>query len=245
MVLFDSTEYWQANRWDRYIELGRVPQAVKTEFLRQEELTVSTIARLAAGDAELRVMDLACGTGKIADSVLRAASPSGRISMTLVDFNSQTLEMARQNLTQYHNVSFLAANAYDIGDVVDGYFDVVICLELLHHVSDLTLLLPQIATVLKPNGLLIGNVLAAASYTEWDRLKYGWIKSRRRQLLCFLSEGVYHKSPDAIRRMIRRLGLARIRPLTREQLLASLEPHFDMLEIVNSYYYWFSAKAAR
>src|SRR5271157_3807641 len=124
MVIFDSTEYWQATTWDRYIELARVPQAVKAEFLRQEELTVSTILPLANAGGSLRIMDLASGTGKIADSVLQVASSKAQICMTLVDFNSRTLELARKHLKGYQNVSFLAASAYEIGNAFDGWFDI-------------------------------------------------------------------------------------------------------------------------
>lgn len=245
MVQFDSIEYWLANRWDRSVELGRVPQAVKAEFLRQEQLTISAVMQLVTRHSALRVMDLACGPGRIADSVLRATSPSGSLHMTLVDFNAKTLEEAKQNLRMYRNLSFLAADAYDVGNRFNGCFDAVICLELLHHISDLNLLVSQIAKVLKPDALLIGNVFAKENYREWDRLKYGLIKSSRRIALCCLSEWVYRWSPDSARRTIRRLGLARIRPLSREQLVAILNPHFELLEIVETYYYWFTARVAR
>ena len=245
MVIFDSAEYWQSHTWDRYVDLRRVPRAVKAEFLRQEELTISKLLPLLNGKGEFRIMDLACGPGRIADSVLQATSSKSNISMTLVDFNSGTLELARENVKGYQNVSFLVATAYEIGNVFDRCFDAVICLELLHHISDLDLLFGQIARVLKPGGILIGNVFALESYAEWDKLKHGSIKSLRRRLLCSLSEVFYGKSPDAVKRIIRRLGLARISPLSREELVASLESHFESFEIATSYYYWFSARGAR
>jgi len=245
IVRFDSTEYWQANTWDRYVEVARAPQAIKDEFLRQEELTVSVILPLCNAESDLRVMDLACGAGRVAESVLQAASLKGRVFMTLVDFNPKTIVLAKQNLKDYHNISFKIADAYDIGNVFNGGFDAVICLDLLHHISDVNSLFAQIKKVLKPNGLFIGNVLAAETYAEWDRLKYGRIKSWRRRLLCSLSQKVYRTSPGAVKRVIRRLGLARLAPFAREHLVASLEAYFESVEIITSYYYWFCARTVR
>jgi len=242
MVIFDSNEYWQCTTWDRYLELEKVPPAVKAEFLGQEKLTVSALLHLLNGRVGFRVMDLACGTGRIADSVLHAVPRNAEASMTLVDFNSRTLATARRNLKDHPSVSFLKANAYEIANAFDRSFDAVICLELLHHVSNLNLLLAQIAKVLKPGGILIGNVFAAESYAKWDKLKYGALKSLQRRLLCSLSEAVYSRSPDAAQRMIRRAGLARMRPLAREELVANLKPHFDSFDVIPGYYYWFSAK---
>jgi ubiquinone/menaquinone biosynthesis C-methylase UbiE len=244
-VRFDSTEYWQANTWDRYVEVAKVPQAIKDEFLRQEELTVSGILPLCNKESDLRIMDLACGAGRVAESVLQAASFNRKVLMTLVDFNPKTIVLAKQNLKNYHNVSFAIADAYDIGNMLDGSFDMVICLDLLHHISDVNSLFSQIKKVLKPNGLFIGNVLAAETYAEWDRLKYGRIKSWRRRLLCSLSQKVYRTSPRAVKRVIRRLGLARLTPFAREDLLASLEAHFESVEIITSYYHWFCARTVR
>lgn len=244
MVKFDSTEYWQANTWDRHVELGRVPRAVKDEFLRQEKQTVSKALALVSGDASFRIMDLACGTGRIAGSILQMASHDVRFSVTLVDFNLKTLEIAKERLHTYRHVSCVLSNVYEIGDAFDGCFDVVICLELFHHISDLQRLFGQVKKVLKPNGVLIGNVFAAESYGEWDKLKYGAVKSFRRRLLSSFAEEIYDKMPSAAKKIIRKYGVARIAPLFREELVSYLGSYFDCFEIATSYYYWFYARKA-
>ncbi len=242
VVRFDSTEYWQANTWDKMLRWQEFPQAIKDEFLRQEDLTVSGILRLCNTESDLRVLDFACGMGRVAESVLQATPLKGKVFMTLVDLNPKTIALAKQNLKDYHNISFEIADAYDIGDMFNSAFDAVICLDLLHHMADGDSLFAQIKKVLKPNGLFIGNVLAAETYTEWDRLKYGRVKSWRRRLLCSLSQKVYRRSPGAVKRVVRRLGLARLVPFTREHLAASIQAHFEPAEIITSYYHWFCAR---
>lgn len=241
MIKFDSIEYWRSNTWDRYLELNRVPLIIKEEFIKQEHLTVSKVLELTNGKSELKILDLACGTGRISESILQRVSNEIRLYITLVDFNPNTLKMAKEKLKDYQNVSYLLVDAYEIGNIFNQYFDVVISMEFLHHLSDLNLFLTQVKKVLKFDGVLIGNVFAKQSYKEWDKLKYGTIKSTRRHLLCMLSKAVYNKSPETVKRVIRKLGLARIDPLTHDELISSLEQQFEFYEIVTSYYYWFSA----
>ncbi len=246
MVIFDSKEYWQANTWNRYVELAKVPEAVRVEFLRQEERTASEVLSQAEGKSGLQIMDLGCGTGRISESVLRRAALTERnISVTLVDFNSRTLDLAKENLHHYKNVSFQKSDIYDVKNLYHQSFDVVICLDILHHISNLDLLFQNIITVLKPDGCLVANVFAEETYEKWDKLKYGSIKSWRRSVLSAISEAIYGKSPDTVRRVIRRYGLARIKPLARGTLIAYLDKYFETNEIDTSYYYWFWAKTPR
>jgi ubiquinone/menaquinone biosynthesis C-methylase UbiE len=242
VVLFESNEFWQSHRWDRYLELERVPAAVQAEFLRQEKLTTSAVASLLAKGACIAVMDLACGTGRIAESVLKEDPSHKKLQMTLVDFNSQTIEIATRNLQRYENVSYITSDAYDIGRLFVGCFDVVLCLELIHHLVDLDNLFGQIAGVLKPNGILIANVFAANKYREWDRLKYGRLKSVRRRVLCSISERIYNSVPRICQRVIRRMGIARIKPLAKDELCERLGKSFKVLEMSDGYYYWFRAR---
>ena len=240
MISFDSEEYWTAVTWDRFCELDRVSEAVRTEFLNQESLTVSRIARLCQGRRAPRIMDLACGTGKIALSILQAVQSD--IHVTLVDFNSDSIALAKKNLVSYGNVDFHTLNAYEISTVFHHQFDAVVALDFVHHISRLDLLFLEIQKVLKPGGFLIGNTFAESSYGEWERLKHGYLMALLRRICKDFSRGVYGMSPTQIRKVIRRLGLARIDPLDRDELLLQLKQYFALEELVQSHYYWFLAK---
>jgi ubiquinone/menaquinone biosynthesis C-methylase UbiE len=245
MLIFDSKEYWQTHTWNRYNELNKVPEAVRVEFLRQEEQTTSKVLSLIEGKSDFQIMDLGCGTGRISESVLKRASLKKKnISVTLIDFNSRTLDLAKKNLQGYKNVTYQKSDIYEIKNLYNKSFDVIICLDILHHISNLDLLFQNIITVLKPNGCLVANVFAEETYEKWDKLKYGSIKSWRRSVLSTFSEAIYDKSPNILKMIIRRYGLARIKPLARGKLISYLDQYFESNEIDTSYYYWFWAKTS-
>lgn len=239
MIEFDSDEYWQIKTWDRFRELEAVPPPVRQEFLRQERTTVQRIRSLPVARVPLRILDLACGTGCIVYAILQALPVPPHV--TLVDFNNHTLDQARAYLGHRPNLTFRCVNAYQIRREFEEQFDVVVCLDFLHHVSQPGPLPSQINHVLKPSGILVANVLAAGTYAEWDRTKYGILKSSRRHLLNTLSKRVYKSSPRPIRKGIRRFGLARIEPISKRELIQSLAPHFQDFEFITTYYHWFSA----
>jgi ubiquinone/menaquinone biosynthesis C-methylase UbiE len=240
MIQFDSDEYWKAKTWDRFKELKAVTSTVRDEFIYQENLTVEKITSLAKRQEFLSILDLGCGTGKITDSILRAIPD--KVQITLVDFNEHTLKQAMVYLYNHSNLSFYCMSAYDVGQKFEHMFDVVVCMDFLHHVSNLKLLLNEISRVLKSSGFLIGNVLAAETYRDWDRNKYGTIKSFRRQFLNNISEGLYPKCPNMMKKLIRVSGFARIEPLSKDELVSILSSYFKLLEINSTYYYWFFAK---
>lgn len=239
MVKIDSDEYWQIKTWDRFKEIELVRPKIRDEFMLQEENTVESILSLAHERGFLHILDLACGTGKISDSILRALL--GKVHITLVDFNPRTLDKAKTYLSYHNNLDFRCVNAYHIGRRFTGQFDVVICLDFLHHASNLKSILSGIYDVLTPYGVLVGNVLAAETYAEWDRMKYGILKSSRRRLLNIISRAIYDVSPSLVKKLIRLFGFARIEPLTREELSLNMGTFFEDLKIVSTYYHWFSA----
>ena len=240
MVKFDSEEYWQKTTWDRHVELQRVPIQVRKEFENQEDLTVDAICQLIPLHQQLSILDVPCGTGRISESILKRCTVP--IWLTLADFNSVTISLAKKYLNGYSSVNFRELDIYDISKEFHHEFDVVVCMDFFHHSSNLMLLLEQVTSVLKPGGILIGNVFAEEHYRKWDNLKYGLIKSTRRFTLYKIATRVYDFAPPYIKRIIRSQGFARIAPLTYNELTSSLESHFESFEIVEGYYYWFSAK---
>lgn len=114
MLSFDSPEYWQRKTWDRYAQLEAVPLRVQKEFLAQEHLTVCAVRQFKTKEGrKVSLLDLACGTGRIAESILDACGDE--VYATLVDFNPRTLALAKEHLTRFPAVNFEELDVYTIG----------------------------------------------------------------------------------------------------------------------------------
>jgi len=239
MVIFDSIERWLKITWDRYKELEKVPISVRDAFLVQEYLTVTHIQELTKKKETIKVLDLACGTGRIAESIIKASFC--KIELTLADLNKNTLDKAKQYLQAYNSINYIPLDAYKLGDDFQNKFDVIICMDFFHHMSDLSSLMKQINIALNPNGILIANAFDKKYYKKFDRIKYGFVKSFKRSFLSMLAKGIYrHVSPN-IQEIIREKGWAGIEPLTKIEVNNYLSPYFFDIKFEKSFYLWFSA----
>jgi ubiquinone/menaquinone biosynthesis C-methylase UbiE len=109
-------------------------------------------ARLARG-AVPRVLDVACGTGRLL-SMLGAALPQA--SFTGVDLSPHYIAHARRALGPQLDVSLLVENAERL-PFEDGRFDAVTCLFLFHELPrDVGLrVLAECARVVRPGGCVV------------------------------------------------------------------------------------------
>jgi len=246
MIKFDSDEYWLNTTWDRFGELEQVPLSVRNEFLHQEELTLRAIERrlLKSGptSAPLHLVDLGCGTGRIAKLILDRFPQ--QLFTTLVDANPRTLELTRHNLQEYRNTNFVLGSVYDVNEIVKEKADIVICLEVFHHISNIPDLLECISRVLRNDGVLIGNVFTEERYKQWDIMKYGVVKSFRRRNLSRAAKLLYSAFPESLQAGIRRLGLARIEPVNSQAFLKLLQQRFAQIVTDEDFYLWFSAEGS-
>ena len=239
MIKFDSKGYWKKTTWDRYYELQKVPDQVRKEFLNQEELTISCISSLAKHREKINVLDLACGTGRISESILNSAPE--KIHITLLDFNENTIMKARERLHQYKNIDYVLLDVYDLGSNFIEKYDVIVAMDIFHHISDLELFIKQIHIALKPNGVLIANAFDNAKYKEWDKLKYGNLTSLKRRMRHRISTAFYPLMPSGLKKKITDNGYARISPLTDEIISKCIDTFFEDLHFKRSYYLWFTA----
>lgn len=239
MVKFDSNRYWQKTTWDRYSELGKVPKEVRDEFIYQECLFVSCIQKIAC-NRKIRVLDLACGTGRIAESVKKSNPES--IKLFLADFNHRTLTQAKENLKKYSDIEYILLDAYKVGDNFQNEFDVILCADFLHHISRPDILIKQISIALKPGGIFVANVFNQNTYNKWDRIKYGYIHSFCRWLAFNIFTKLYAHSPNSIKTFVDKMGLARISPLRESEILHLTSSYFKIVKLEKSYYIWFCAQ---
>ena len=95
------------------------------------------------------VLDLGCAGGFMAEAIARRGA-----RVTGVDPASKAIEAARRHAAQ----ESLAID-YDVGvgeslPYADMTFDIVVCVDVLEHVSDLRSVVREVGRVLKPGGVL-------------------------------------------------------------------------------------------
>jgi 2-polyprenyl-3-methyl-5-hydroxy-6-metoxy-1,4-benzoquinol methylase len=114
--------------------------------------------------ADATVLDVGCGHG------MHALKAAGRCRWVVgVDGDQTSLGIALRTsrAVPVPNTGFLAAQLEDGLPVRSGYFDIVICLDLLEHVHHRDLVLGEIRRALKPGGTLLLAVPNRA--TSWKR----------------------------------------------------------------------------
>jgi ubiquinone/menaquinone biosynthesis C-methylase UbiE len=97
------------------------------------------------------VLDVACGTGYGAPSLVAA----GARSYCGVDISAEAVEFAESRYKVSPNVSFMVGDACRLDGIDDGAIDVVISFETIEHLADPRLFLAGLRRVLVPGGALI------------------------------------------------------------------------------------------
>lgn len=239
MVSFDSNEYWLSHIWDRFCAIDAAPEEVRNELLRQEELTLTELSNARNEADSLQILDLACGTGRISKKILDTFSSN--VTITALDLNPECIKIAQDNTKHNHNIAFIPCDIYNIDTESVGKFDIVICIDLLHHLSDLDDFLQIVHAILKPDGLFIGNFFLRRNYKAWDQMKHGKFKSLMRCLSFVLASKLYPYLPEKIRLFVRKHGFARIHPLREEAFIQCMKKLFVITNKRSSYYFWFTA----
>lgn len=145
---YDWLSPWYEGKWssDEY----------QSEELNQR-LFLSPILQQTGSDENARVLDLACGTGRLSLSLLRSAKFQG--SIHAVDFSPKMMDIFRNHLYEETDLTNrVTLEEADLGkwnaDVSHSY-DAVLLLEASELIPDLPRLMKQIAASLKPGGLLV------------------------------------------------------------------------------------------
>lgn len=100
------------------------------------------------------VLDLGCAGGFMAEAMSRKGA-----QVTGIDPAAQAISAA-----QAHAVSSDLDIRYDVGvgealPYVDSAFDIVVCVDVLEHVQDLSQVLSEVARVLKPGGIFLFDTI--------------------------------------------------------------------------------------
>jgi 2-polyprenyl-3-methyl-5-hydroxy-6-metoxy-1,4-benzoquinol methylase len=102
------------------------------------------------------ILDLACGSG-YTTLVLAQTNPDAKI--VGIDLSEKSIEVSKQRL-EYHGFNNVEFNVMSIEDVakLDLQFDYINCSDILYLLDDLVGSLNLLKSVLKPQGILRGNL---------------------------------------------------------------------------------------
>ena len=105
-----------------------------------------------------RILDLGCATGWMTKMLSELGTAEG------VDLSETAIEIAKE---RFPGIRYTAGDLYEI-ELTSEPVDVVVCQEVIAHVSDQAVLIRRIADVMKPGGYL---VITAANKFVMDRVR--------------------------------------------------------------------------
>ncbi|RMC99110.1 bifunctional 2-polyprenyl-6-hydroxyphenol methylase/3-demethylubiquinol 3-O-methyltransferase UbiG [Aquitalea palustris] len=108
-----------------------------------------------AGIKDLKVLDVGCGGGILAESMaLRGAQVTG------IDLAKKSLKVAQlHSLESGMAVEYRCIAVEELADEAPGSFDVVTCMEMLEHVPDPESVVRSCARLVKPGGWVFFSTL--------------------------------------------------------------------------------------
>lgn len=229
--------YWRKHRvWDRYQEEQHpvIGQALR----EQRELVVAAVRGFAETRTDpITVADLGCGTGSVANDLMSLSQVQ---SLLAVDISEQALEKVRTRAAQLGTqakLRTLSGDFYGLNWPATERFDVVVCMDVLHHLPDIPRMLAIIRDRLRPDGMFVGNIRAQEGTATFFR-RYGPIK----RALIGIQPAVDRALPanSWLRRWLGSIGYFRIRTFRRAEAEKSLrEAGFDIQRVESGYYHWF------
>jgi ubiquinone/menaquinone biosynthesis C-methylase UbiE len=109
-----------------------------------------------------RVLDIGCG-----DAYLIAQIQSICTEVRGVDSESQAVALANQILGEYGHCSVVQGDCYQL-PFDDGYFDMVLCTDVIEHLKDPHSCIKEIRRVLNDNGTLVMTTPKFRPDRKWD-----------------------------------------------------------------------------
>jgi 2-polyprenyl-3-methyl-5-hydroxy-6-metoxy-1,4-benzoquinol methylase len=139
--------------WDERWETQRSPN----DWQKQRAQAILAMVQGLSLDSP-RILDLGCATGWMTKLLSELGPAEG------VDLSEAAIAIAK---SQYPGIQFTAGDLYEIPLTSDPV-DLVVCQEVIAHVSDQPLLIRRISEVIKPGGYLI---ITAANKFVMDRMR--------------------------------------------------------------------------
>lgn len=113
-----------------------------------------------------KILDVACGSGVVSHKcVEKGAVVYG------IDINGNAIEYAKGK--HIKNSTFIVADAQNL-PFKSGYFDAVVCCEVIEHLHNPEFMIDEVSRVLKENGRIC--VFTPNSRSFWSIIEYMWDK---------------------------------------------------------------------
>jgi 2-polyprenyl-3-methyl-5-hydroxy-6-metoxy-1,4-benzoquinol methylase len=177
---------------DLYEDERPLVKLLRPGLFRRRELAAATVASFRAP----RVLDVGCGSGRIAEFVLEA----GAASYVGVDFSEPMISLAQQRLARYGDrVELSVADFLEAG--LDGPFDVVLALGLFDYLPNASEFSDKMAALCAPGGCMVG------SFPTWSLLK-GPVRKVRYEWIGDCP--IFNYTRDGLERMLRGSGFDRV-----------------------------------
>ncbi len=170
--------------------------------------------RLSPGDA---VIDVACGTGKLAGALAERVGPFGRV--LAVDLAPGMIAEARQQNPDLVQLEFTVADALAL-PVTDGAFDAATIAFGLRNLPDFEAAFRELARVVRPGGWVVCLELSVPRPRVWGRVYHGVFQRSapllgslfgRRQAYSYLPRSLEgFPNPDELVRTMIRAGLVEV-----------------------------------
>ena len=141
-------EYWD-DRW-------AVQQSPNMWQQRRADAIMAMLKDLPLDNP--RILDLGCATGWMTKMLSELGSAEG------VDLSETAIELAKE---RFPGIRYTAGDLYEI-ELTSEPVDIVVCQEVIAHVSDQAVLIRRIADVIKPGGYL---VISAANKFVMERVR--------------------------------------------------------------------------
>ncbi len=145
-------EWWDAN--GPFKPLHRI-NPVRLTYIRDQLCrTFGSDKKAAASLAKLKVLDIGCGGGLVAEPLARLGA-----EVTGIDPAPENIEAAKAHAEGARlDIAYRAITAEELA-AEGAVFDAVLLLEVIEHVPDVPLFLKQVSPLVKPGGVMILSTL--------------------------------------------------------------------------------------
>jgi SAM-dependent methyltransferase len=162
----EGREYWAGRFWDR--DAAERQAIIGDHYAAQKEELGELIAHYA-GNAH-RVLEFACGTGEFTRLAAERTVASEIVAM---DISQQALEITRARV-EHPGLRLICGDFWDDHNL--GPADLVLCVDAIHHLGQVLLVLRRLRTFIRPGDVLIGNVWTGDHFHELQRQRYGTVR---------------------------------------------------------------------
>ena len=122
-----------------------------------------------ARSAQVRALDVGCGTGNLSRHLLNAG-----VHVTGADLSVQLLTEASQRFSQTGRFDTMPLNGRDLQPVPDAAYDLVATYSVLHHIPDYAALVAEMIRVTRPGGVI---------FIDHERSEESWSSESYRAFL--------------------------------------------------------------